>query len=47
VSHPAISCAIPATSNVAHVRENMQAASGRMPDAALRQRMVAHVAQLI
>jgi diketogulonate reductase-like aldo/keto reductase len=46
VSHPAITCAIPATSNVAHVRENMQAASGRLPDAALRRRMVAHVEQL-
>lgn len=47
VSHPAISCAIPATSNVAHVRENMQAASGRLPDAALRQRMADHVAPLV
>jgi diketogulonate reductase-like aldo/keto reductase len=47
VSHPAINCAIPATSNVAHVRENMQAASGRMPDAALRKRMADHVAQLV
>jgi diketogulonate reductase-like aldo/keto reductase len=46
VSHPAITCAIPATSNVAHVRENMHAASGRLPDAALRQRMVDYVAQL-
>jgi diketogulonate reductase-like aldo/keto reductase len=47
VSHPAINCAIPATSNVTHVRENMQAASGRLPDAALRQRMADHVAQLV
>ncbi len=47
VSHPAITCAIPATSKVAHVRENMQAASGRLPDAALRQRMADHVAQLV
>ncbi len=46
VSHPAVTCAIPATSSVAHVRENMLAASGRMPDAALRLRMAAHVAQL-
>jgi diketogulonate reductase-like aldo/keto reductase len=46
VSHPAITCAIPATSNVAHVRENMQAASGRLPDAALRRRMIAHALQL-
>ena len=37
VSHPAVTCAIPATSNAEHVRENMQAASGRMPDAAMRE----------
>jgi diketogulonate reductase-like aldo/keto reductase len=46
VSHPAITCAIPATSNVAHVRENMQAARGRLPDDALRRRMIAHVAKI-
>lgn len=43
VSHPALTCAIPATSSVAHVRENMAASWGRMPDAALRARMAAHV----
>ena len=43
VSHPAVTCAIPATSSVAHVRENMGAAQGRMPDEAFRRRMVAHV----
>ncbi|RJG02860.1 aldo/keto reductase [Noviherbaspirillum sedimenti] len=46
VSHPAITCAIPATSNVAHVRENMGAASGRLPDAAMLRRMIAHVEKL-
>jgi diketogulonate reductase-like aldo/keto reductase len=46
VSHPAVTCAIPATSSVAHVRQNLGAARGRMPDAALRQRMAAHVAAL-
>ena len=46
VSHPALTCAIPATSNVAHVRENMAASWGRMPDAALRERMAAHVGKL-
>lgn len=46
VSHPAVTCAIPATSSVAHVRENMGAASGRMPDEALRKRMLAHVQRL-
>lgn len=46
VSHPAVTCAIPATSQVAHVRQNMGAALGSMPDAALRRRMAAHVAAL-
>lgn len=46
VSHPAITCAIPATSRVAHVRENMGAAFGRLPDQAMRRRMIAHVEQL-
>lgn len=46
VSHPAVTCAIPATSNPAHLRENMAAARGRLPDAALRQRMADHVAKL-
>jgi aryl-alcohol dehydrogenase-like predicted oxidoreductase len=43
VSHPAVTCAIPATTSVAHVRENMHAATGRLPDAAMRQRMIAAV----
>jgi diketogulonate reductase-like aldo/keto reductase len=43
VSHPAVTCAIPATSSVAHVRQNMGAARGPMPDAALRRRMAEHV----
>lgn len=46
VSHPAVTCAIPATSQVAHVRQNMGAARGRMPDAALRARMARDVAAL-
>jgi diketogulonate reductase-like aldo/keto reductase len=43
VAHPAVTCAIPATSKVAHVVENMGAAAGALPDAAMRRRMVAHV----
>ncbi len=39
VSHPDVSCAIPATSRVDHVRENMGAARGSLPDAAMRKRM--------
>jgi diketogulonate reductase-like aldo/keto reductase len=46
VSHPAVTCAIPATSQVAHVRENMAAAAGRMPDEPMRQRIAAHIAKL-
>ena len=46
VSHPAVTCAIPATSQVAHLRQNMAAARGRLPDAALRARMARDVAAL-
>jgi len=46
VSHPAVTCAIPATSQVAHVRENMAAAQGRLPDEAMRQRIATHIAGL-
>jgi diketogulonate reductase-like aldo/keto reductase len=46
ISHPAVTCAIPATSRVDHVRENVGAATGRLPDAATRARMAALVAGL-
>ncbi len=46
VSHPAITCAIPATSQVTHVKENMVAATGRLPDASMRRRMAAYVEDL-
>ncbi len=46
VSHPAVTCAIPATSRVDHMEENMAAARGALPDAALRRRMAADVAAL-
>lgn len=36
VSQPAITCAIPATSKVEHLRDNMKAGLGRMPDEKLR-----------
>jgi len=44
ISHPAVTCAIPATTRVDHVRENLAAASGRLPDAAMRARMAAYAA---
>ena len=46
VSHPAVTCAIPATSRVEHMRENMGALNGRLPDAALRARMIRHIESL-
>jgi diketogulonate reductase-like aldo/keto reductase len=39
VAHPAVTCAIPATSKVAHVRENVRALRGPLPDAAMRKRI--------
>ena len=46
VSHPAVTCAIPATTRVDHARENMGAAYDRLPDASMRARMIAHVERL-
>jgi diketogulonate reductase-like aldo/keto reductase len=46
VSHPAVTCAIPATTRVDHVVENVGAARGGLPDAGLRARMSAHVEKL-
>ena len=40
VSHPAVTCAIPATTRVTHMQENMGAARGALPDAALRAKML-------
>jgi len=41
VSHPAVTCAIPATRNPAHLDQNMGAGLGRLPEAAWRRRMQA------
>lgn len=46
VSHPAVTCAIPATSRVDHMRQNMGALTGRLPDTDLRARMVRHIETL-
>ena len=42
VSHPAVTCAIPATRRVDHMRENMAAGITPMPDAAMRRKMAAY-----
>jgi aryl-alcohol dehydrogenase-like predicted oxidoreductase len=39
VSHPAVTVAIPGTTSVDHLADNLGAARGRMPDAAMRQRI--------
>lgn len=46
ISHPAITCAIPATSKLQHLTDNMRAAFGPLPDAAARERMTRYVAGL-
>ncbi|MBI3096405.1 MAG: aldo/keto reductase [Rhodocyclales bacterium] len=42
LSHPAVTCAIPGSTQVAHVEDNLGAARGRLPDAALRQTIAAY-----
>jgi diketogulonate reductase-like aldo/keto reductase len=39
VAHPAVTCAIPATSRVEHLRENMRSLAGALPDEQLRRRI--------
>jgi aryl-alcohol dehydrogenase-like predicted oxidoreductase len=41
VSHPAVTCTVPGTTTVGHLQDNMAAAHGTLPDAALRQKMEA------
>ena len=40
ISHPGVTCAIPATSKPAHMQENIRAAYGSLPDASARKKMV-------
>jgi aryl-alcohol dehydrogenase-like predicted oxidoreductase len=39
LSHPAVTCAIPGTTKVEHLEDNLAGARGRLPDAAMRRRM--------
>jgi aryl-alcohol dehydrogenase-like predicted oxidoreductase len=39
ISHPAVTCAIPGSTKVAHLEDNQGAARGRLADAAMRARM--------
>ncbi len=43
ISHPAVTCAIPATTNPKHQADNIGALKGPLPDKAMRDRMLAHM----
>lgn len=43
LSHPAVTCVIPGTSNPAHLQDNLRAAEGSLPDATTREKMAAYV----
>lgn len=43
---PAVTCVIPGTRRTRHLQDNLQAGMGRLPDAAMRRRMVQHLEQL-
>jgi aryl-alcohol dehydrogenase-like predicted oxidoreductase len=45
-SHPAVTCVIPATSKPHHMRDNLEAGFGALPDASTRKRMVALIREL-
>ncbi|MEF7612298.1 aldo/keto reductase [Aquincola sp. MAHUQ-54] len=46
ISHPAVTCAIPATTRVDHVLENLGTARGPLPDEAMRRRIAADAGKL-
>jgi aryl-alcohol dehydrogenase-like predicted oxidoreductase len=39
ISHPAVTVAIPGSTQVAHLEDNQRAARGRLPDEAMRKKM--------
>lgn len=46
LAHPAVTVVTPATSRPHHMVDNLGGGRGRLPDAAMRQRMIEHVASL-
>lgn len=46
VSHPAVTCAIPATTQVEHLNENMRAGHQPMPSPKAREKMIRHIESL-
>jgi diketogulonate reductase-like aldo/keto reductase len=43
VGHPSVTAVIPATSKLHHMRDNLAAGFGEMPDAAMRERMISFI----
>ena len=43
LGNPAVTCVIPGTRRVAHLKDNMQAGMGRLPDTAQRRRMLEYL----
>jgi aryl-alcohol dehydrogenase-like predicted oxidoreductase len=46
LANPAVTCVIPGTSRIVHMKDNVQAGSGRLPDAATRRRMTEYLDRL-
>lgn len=46
ISHPALTCAIPATSQLPHMEENMGACYGPLPDEKVRKQMISYLSRL-
>lgn len=46
ISHPAVTCVIPATSQLVHLRENIAAGYGRLPDEKMRREMISYIQRL-
>jgi diketogulonate reductase-like aldo/keto reductase len=42
ISHPAVTCPIPATANPAHLADNLAGGCGRLPDPPMRRKMIAY-----
>jgi aryl-alcohol dehydrogenase-like predicted oxidoreductase len=46
LGHPAVTCVIPGTRRRAHLEDNLQAGTGRLPDAETRRRMLDYLQQV-
>ena len=46
LGHPAVTCVIPGTRRRAHLEDNLQAGSGKLPDAETRRRMLEYLQQV-